>query len=101
MANNRSYLWLIILDKWTRLPRQRYHKSKSWLISNPKATHTHTYEELRYGKVEEIESKQTIKLLQQVEDNHKDQEAKETNHTIREIKETHTWRLTWMVRLWG
>ena len=53
------------------------------------------------GKWQEIETKQTIKLLQQVEDNHKDQEAKETNHTIRETTETHTWRLTWMVRLWG
>ena len=48
-------------------------------------------------KWQEIETKQTIRLLQQVEDNHKDQEAKETNHTIQETTETHTW----MVRLWG
>ena len=38
------------------------------------------------AKWQEIETKQTIKLLQQVEDNHKDQEAKETNHTIQETK---------------
>ena len=56
---------------------------------------------LGMAKWQEIETKQTIKLLQQVEDNHKDQEAKETYHTIREITETHTWRLTWMVQLWG
>ena len=52
-------------------------------------------------KWQEIETKPTKRLLQQVEDNHKDQEAKEANHTIRETKETHTWRQTWMVRLWG
>ena len=50
-------------------------------------------------KWQEIETKPTKRLLQQVEDNHKDQETKETNHTIRETKETHTWRQTWMVRL--
>ena len=53
------------------------------------------------AKWQEIETKPTKRLLQQVEDNHKDQEAKETNHTIRETKQTHTWRQTWMVRLWG
>ena len=50
-------------------------------------------------KWQEIETKPTKRLLQQVEDNHKDQETKGTNHTIRETKETHTWRQTWMVRL--
>ena len=38
------------------------------------------------AKWQEIETKPTKRLLQQVEDNHKDQEAKETNHTIRETK---------------
>ena len=51
---------------------------------------------LGMAKWQEIETKQTRRLLQEVEDNHKDQETKETNHKIQETKETHTWRQTCM-----